>query len=381
LTPRPGAPTWIRSPAEENMLDVKNPEIDVDALMQRIQEKIQQRRVTVPEDDAGALSGGGAPASAAMEQLLARARQAAAIGADLPAMNRTQGAARLVARPIAKAFLRIAQLITRDQRTFNFALLEAVRSLHDRSGEVLSHLASARSQIASLREQLRVATGAPHLDAARYQGFEDAVRGPREEIKKRVAVYLPSLREGAGAERSPILDLGCGRGELLELLREEGLPASGVDSDRSAVDHCRERGLDVAEEDACDALGKIPDGSLGGVTAIQVVEHLPPVLLFKLIDEAYRVLRPGGVLILETPDPRNVFVGASDFYLHPTRRHPIHPRTLQVLLEGRDMVRVETLTLRPHPADARLPEDSPLARAFNAYFYGPREFAVIGRRR
>jgi SAM-dependent methyltransferase len=363
------------------MLDVKNPEIDVDALMQRIQEKVQERRVTVPPDDAGPLPAGGAPANSAMEQLLARARQVAAIGADLPAMKRTRGAARMIARPIAKAFLRISQLITRDQRAFNFAILDAVRSLHDRSGEVLSQLASARSQIASLREQLRVATEAPRPDDGRYLAFEDAFRGSREEVKKRVAIYLPHLQEGAGPERRPILDVGCGRGELLELLREEGLPASGVDSNRAAVDQCRARGLDVAERDAFDALGEISDGSLGGLTAIHVVEHLPAALLFKLIDEALRVLRPGGVLILETPNPQNVLVGAGDFYLDPTRRNPIHPRALQVLVETRDMVHVETLMLHPYPPEKRVPEDSPLARRFNDSFYGSQDFAVIGRRR
>lgn len=287
----------------------------------------------------------------------------------------------MVARPIAKAFLRIAQLITRDQRTFNFAILDAVRSLHDRSNDALSHLARARSQIASLRHQLRVATGAAGLDDGSHPGLEDAVRGSREEIRKRVAVYLPYLREGAGPGRLPILDLGCGRGELLELLREEALPASGVDSSHAAVEQCRARGLDAAEADAFDALGKVADGSLGGLTGIHFVEHLPPALLFKLVDEARRVLHPGGVLILETPNPQNVLVGASDFYLDPTRRNPIHPRTLEYLVEAREMVRVETLMLHADPPENRLPEDSPLARTLNDHFYGPRDFAVVGRRR
>jgi hypothetical protein len=317
------------------MLDVKNPEIDVEALMRRIQDKVQERRATLPPDDAGSLPAGGAPASSAMEQLLARAREVAAIGADLPAMNRTRGAARMVARPIAKAFLRIAQLITRDQRAFNFAILDAVRSLHDRSNEALSHLASVRSQITSLREELRVATQTPHLADARHPGFDDALRGSSEEIKQRVAIYLPQLREGAGPERRPILDVGCGRGELLEVLREEGLSASGVDTDPAAVVQARARGLDVAEGDPVDSLGKIGDGSLGGLTAMHLVERLPPERVSKLIDEALRVLRPGGVVILETTNPE-----------------------LHHLLEARGMAAVRTVLLHP----------------------GPRGYGVIGRR-
>jgi O-antigen chain-terminating methyltransferase len=199
-------------------------------------------------------------------------------------------------------------------------------------------------------------------------------------IKKRVAVYLPALREGAGPERRPIFDFGCGRGELLELLRDEGLPASGVDSNRAAVDKCRAQGLDASAGDAFEALSKIPDQSLGGLTAIHVVEHLPLALLFKLLDEALRVLRPGGVAIYETPNPQNVLVGACNFYVDPTHRNPIHPQTLQYLTEARGMVRVETLMLHPYPEEKRLPEDSALARTFNDYFYGPQDFAVIGRR-
>ncbi len=420
------------------MLDVKNPEIDVDALMQRIQEKVQQRKASLPPDDAAPFPiGGNAPSNAAMEQMLSRAAEVAAVGADIPAMSRTRGAARMLALPIAKAFLRIAQLITRDQRTFNLAVLEALRWLHERSTEAHSQLAAGRSEIASLREeqkqmdalqeQLRTAQAdaaarlaelrtttslqerrlamfleearrrlpepldrdqleqfvaeAPHLDDARYLGFEDAFRGTREEIKKRVSIYLPRLKEGTGPDRRPILDVGCGRGELLELLRDEGLPASGVDSNRAAIDQCRARGLDASMEDAFEALSRVPDGSLGGLTAIHVVEHLPLALAFKLLDEALRVLRPGGVAIFETPNPQNLLVGACNFYLDPTHRNPIHPQTLHYLVEARGMVGVETLPLHPYSPEKRVPEgDSPMARIFNEYFYGPQDYAVVGRR-
>ena len=232
------------------------------------------------------------------------------------------------------------------------------------------------------REQLhRLADEAAHLEDARYLTFEDAFRGSREEIKKRVAVYLPVLREGSGPDRRPILDVGCGRGELLEVLREHGLPASGIDSNRAAVEQCQVRGLDAAASDAFDALAKVPDGTLGALTAIHVVEHLPMDLLFRLLDEALRVLRPGGVAIFETPNPQNVLVGSSTFYIDPTHRNPVHPQTLHYLVEARGMIRVETLLLHPYPVEKRVPDgDSLLARTFNDYFYGPQDYAVIGRR-
>jgi SAM-dependent methyltransferase len=429
-------------PAEEMMLDVRNPEIDVEDLMRRIQEKVQQRRAALPPDDAPAvLSGSSAPAHSAIEQTLSRAREVAAVGADLPAMSRTNGLARLVARPVAKAFLRIAQLITRDQRIFNLAVLDALRVLLERHTETtvqftaeiralraehartearlaaleptvaqlrLAHSAAA-SRIAELltsvslqerrlgvlleearrrlpepfdRDQLeQLASEAAHLDDARYLGLEDAFRGSRDEIKQRLAVYLPQLREGAGPEKRPILDIGCGRGELLEILRDEGLPASGVDSNHAAVDQCRALGLDAVAGDGFEVLRKIPDGSLGGLTAIHVVEHLPQPLVFKLLDEALRVLRPGGVAIFETPNPQNILVGACNFYIDPTHRYPVHPQTLHYFAEARGLVGVETLQLHPYPPEKRLPEaESALARVFNDYFYGPQDFAVVGRR-
>lgn len=424
------------------MLDVKNPEIDVDALMQRIEEKVRLR--------SDALSAEGAPApplvaaTSAVDQALSRARQVAFVGGDLPAMNRTHGLARMVARPVAKAFLRIAQLITRDQRTYNLAVLDALGTVHDASGQALSQIAALRTEVAALREQAsqtqaevtrlrpaleevsrtqrdhaaelaelrtamslqerrlavfleearrrlpepldreqlqRFAEEGSHLEDARYLGFEDAFRGSREEIKKRVAVYLALLREGSGPDRRPILDVGCGRGELLEVLRDHGLPASGIDSNRAAVEQCQARGLDAATSDAFDALAKVPDGSLGALTAIHVVEHLPVDLVFRLLDEALRVLRPGGVAIFETPNPQNLLVGACTFYVDPTHRNPVHPQTLHYLVEARGMVRVETMLLHPYPAEKRIPDgESVLARTFNDYFYGPQDYAVVGRR-
>src|SRR4051812_13029300 len=132
---------------EEIMLEANNPEIDVDALMQRIQERVQQRQAALPpEDGAPVLPGRASVASSAMEQLLSRAREVASVGADLPAMTRTHGVTRFVARPIAKAFLRIAQLITRDQRTFNLAALDALRVLQDGTSQTRAQLLAEIAQ-------------------------------------------------------------------------------------------------------------------------------------------------------------------------------------------------------------------------------------------
>ena len=220
-----------------------------------------------------------------------------------------------------------------------------------------------------------------HVQDAKYLSFEDTFRGSREDIKQRVSIYVPRFRAAeAGTDKAPILDVGCGRGELLEVLRHEGLKAAGVDSNVAAVDKCRELGLDVALGDLFETLAKTADGSLGGLVALHVVEHLPFALLQKLLDEALRVLRPGGIVIFETPNPLNILVGASNFHIDPTHRNPVHPQTLHYLVETRGLIQVESLMLHPYPKEMRVPEDTAVARMFNEYFYGPQDYAVLGRR-
>ena len=419
------------------MLDVKNPEIRVDEIMQRIREKVRTRsQASAPAATLPPVAldlGGWEP----VDGMLARAQEVAQVGASVPPMTRMRGLKRVVAGSVARTFLRLAQVITRDQRSFNLATIDILRTMDERARREAGHVAALRAELASLRSdlsrridevqatdsralgQLRtsmslqerrferfldeagdhaagkhtpapvgaengpaVAAESAHLWDAIYLHFEDEFRGTREEIKARVAVYLPKFRDaGAGTEASPILDLGCGRGELLEVLRTEGLVASGVDTNRAAVEQCRQQGLSVELGDAFDVLRKLPEASLGGLAALHVVEHLPFPLVLKLLDEALRVLRPGGVAIFETPNPKNVLVGSSNFYIDPTHRNPVHPLTLRHLMEARGLVGVETMMLHPLPPEARVPDaSSELARRFNEYFYGPQDYAVIGRR-
>jgi len=419
------------------MLDVKNPEIRVDEIMERIREKVRTRsqaRAPAATLPPVALDlGGWEP----VDGMLARAQEVAQVGASVPPMTRMRGLKRVVAGSVARTFLRLAQVITRDQRSFNLATIDILRTMDERARREAGHVAALRAEVASVRSdlsrridevqatdsralgQLRtsmslqerrferfldeagdhaagkttpapvgaengpsVAAESAHLWDAIYLHFEDEFRGTREEIKARVAVYLPKFREaGAGTEAAPILDLGCGRGELLEVLRTEGLVASGVDTNRAAVEQCRQQGLSVELGDAFDVLRKLPEASLGGLAALHVVEHLPFPLVLKLLDEALRVLRPGGVAIFETPNPKNVLVGSSNFYIDPTHRNPVHPLTLRHLMEARGLVGVETMMLHPLPPEARVPDaSSELARRFNEYFYGPQDYAVVGRR-
>jgi SAM-dependent methyltransferase len=433
------------------VLDPNNPEIRVDEIMQRIQEKVRTRRqssLRTSDDISIVAVDPGLPGSTAVEEVFARAHQVADAGAAVPPMTRLRGPMRVLAAGLAKIFLRTAQIITRDQRAFNHAALDLVRTLANELARARSEAIALRRDSAGLRTELNavrteltavrmelsqaqtrigelqtkaeetkpaiaqlrtsvslqerrlislVTGGTDHVQGnggrpipdeppnvldSTYLGFEDEFRGAREEIKERLSVYLPMLRAAQAATgNGRVLDVGCGRGELLELLRAEGLAASGVDSNHSAAEQCRELGLDVVLGDAFETLRETPDGSIGALTAIHVIEHVPYALLLRLIDESLRVLRPGGVAIFETPNPNNVLVGSCNFYVDPTHRNPVHPRMLQYLFEARGMLRVGTMPLHPYPAAMHVPEgDSLLARRFNEYFYGPQDYAVLGYR-
>jgi SAM-dependent methyltransferase len=171
------------------------------------------------------------------------------------------------------------------------------------------------------------APSAPAIDSYKYVGFEDRFRGSREDIRARLQAYVPLF-----AGRSDVLDVGCGRGEFLDLLREAGVGARGLDTNHEMVEVCRARGLDVVEGDLVGYLSALPDASLGGLIAVQVVEHLEPSYLMRALDIAYYKLRPGSPIVLETINPASWFAFFSSYIRDLTHQRPIHPDTLQYLL-------------------------------------------------
>lgn len=217
-----------------------------------------------------------------------------------------------------------------------------------------------------------------HLLDGFYVAFEDQFRGSREEIIDRLKVYLPLLEEAkVGTPDSPIVDVGCGRGEWLELLHESGYTARGMDINRIMLEQCVARGLSVIEADVIAYLRSVADNSLGAVTGFHIIEHLPFAVLINLFDEAVRVLKPGGIVIFETPNPENVLVGSHTFYLDPTHRNPLPSAMIKFMAESRDLCRVVIMNLHPYLENQRL-DGSPLAERFSNYFYGPQDYAVIG---
>ncbi len=191
--------------------------------------------------------------------------------------------------------------------------------------------------------------GPPDLDAFKYVGFEDRFRGSQEEIRERLTDYLPIF---AGA--SHVLDIGCGRGELLDLFRGAGIGAHGIDTNQSMVQECRDRGLTADCDDAVAYLQRLPDASLDGLIAIQVVEHLEPSYLTRLIELAFHKLKPQAPMVLETLNPA-CWVAFFESYLRDvTHRWPLHPDTLQYLVQASGFSTVTVQYRAPVPEADRL---------------------------
>jgi len=241
----------------------------------------------------------------------------------------------------------------------------------------LEATAGAEGGLASEPAQIFAGELDHSLDAF-YFAFEERFRGSREEINERLEVYLPRLREAQIAPvDSLILDLGCGRGEWLELLRDNGYRARGIDLNRVVIEQCQSRGLEVVEGDVIAYLQSMPDESVAVITGFHIIEHLPFEILVKLLNEAFRVLRHRGLVIFETPNPANVLVGSCNFYFDPTHRNPLPSLMTQFLVQYCGFAEVEILNLNPSTETA-ICEDSEIAKRFNECFYGPMDYAIIG---
>ena len=186
-------------------------------------------------------------------------------------------------------------------------------------------------------------------EAATYVAFEDAFRGAPGDIAERQRSYLRYF-EGA----SDVLDIGCGRGEFLELLRERGVPAQGIDTNAEMVERCVERGLAVVRADALSHLAAMPPGALGGIFSAQVVEHLEAAYLVRLLHGMHRVVRPGGRVVVETINPTSWIAYFSAYLRDITHRHPLHPDTLEYLLRAAGFHDVRIVYRSPPPAASRL---------------------------
>jgi len=213
-----------------------------------------------------------------------------------------------------------------------------------------------------------------------YADFEDAFRGLKEEVKEGLRVLLPFVQSLAASHREcRVLDLGCGRGEWLELLKHIGVKATGVDVNPVFIDELRESGLDGVSADAFSFLKESRPSSYTAVTAFHLIEHLPPASRIRLLDEIYRVLIPGGMAVLETPNPRNILVGSGDFYRDPSHINPVFPDTLAFIAEHLGFVDSVVYFFK----DGRkglIPSDEYRFDTLDDYIKVSRDYVWIGRK-
>jgi O-antigen chain-terminating methyltransferase len=316
------------------------------------------------------------------EQLEAAAAAAVAterIGRELTTLRTDTGRIDVDLATVRADAVRVdVKLTAVDQR-----LLEYRQNLLEQERRLGVFLENASKRVVGTRDRQQSAAAkeeADHLYDGFYASFEGAFRGTREDIKQRVEIYLPYVREvGAGTTATPIVDIGCGRGEWLEVLRENGLDGTGVDLNRINAAQCRERGLVVAEGDALAYLRGLKTGSIGAVTAIHVIEHLAFRNVISLFDEVRRVLKPGAIAIFETPNPENLVVGACNFWYDPTHQQPLPPEPMRFILDNRGFTRVEILRLHPNTqAPLSTGAGNELSSVIAERLYGPQDYALIG---
>jgi len=230
-------------------------------------------------------------------------------------------------------------------------------------------LVRQRASLARAVEQVSE-SAPPEFANVDWLKFAEKFRGAENDIRARQRMYATRFRGHA-----PVLDLGCGRGEMLDVFRESGIAARGIDSNDDSIALCQAGGLDAEKADLFAYLAALPDGSLGGVVCCQVAEHLPPARLPEMIRLIHAKLRTGGLVAIETPNPECLAIFATHFYIDPTHRHPIPPVLASFYLEeaGFGAIEIERLS----PAIESMPSLAELPEAFRKEFFGSLDYAAF----
>jgi len=219
------------------------------------------------------------------------------------------------------------------------------------------------------------------LFPAWYLALENSCRGGVADIEARLVRYLPVLDcAQVGQPDWPVLDLGCGRGEWLKLLAQHRLAALGVDSNAAMLEEARQQGLQVTEADLIAFLRAADSESIGAVTAFQVVEHLDQDTLLELFQQAWRVLHPGGILLLETPNPENLQVAAYSFWLDPTHVRPIPPPLLAHSAAYFGFIDIRIERSNAWSEALRLDDAGDAARHLEKLMFSAQDYALIARK-
>src|SRR5918995_955648 len=356
-------------------------EIDVAVLFERLQEELRRGAV------------GGDARGAEFASTRALAERFWPVTAERDAGGGPKGFVKRVLRKLMRWYV---EPLAADQRVFNDSLLKLVDALSERADRVAAARWEIERLVRELEERLArlerrgVSSGgptpAPVTVAAQpaaasvpdYFAFESRMRGSVDLIRERQRRYVDDFREAG-----PVLDVGCGRGELLALLRQAGVEARGIDADADMVAFARGEGLDVEQADLVVYLEALPDRSLGGIFMGQVVEHLPPATLVRALRLAASKLRPGGLLVAETINPISP-IALRNYFADLTHAQPLVPETLELLARQAGFAETEVRFLN-EPAERLTEPDDPViaanVRRLNELLFAPLDYALVARTR
>jgi 2-polyprenyl-3-methyl-5-hydroxy-6-metoxy-1,4-benzoquinol methylase len=248
--------------------------------------------------------------------------------------------------------------------------LARARAEYERIIHTELRLVRQKASLARAAEHVSV-SAPPEFANVDWLKFAEKFRGSEEDIRNRQGMYAARFRGHA-----PVLDIGCGRGEMLQVFQHAGIAARGIDSNDDSVTLCVSKGLAAEKADLFTYLSDLPDASLGGVICCQVVEHLPPARLPEMIRLVHAKLLAGGLLALETPNPECLAIFATNFYIDPTHRHPIPPVLASFYLEeaGFGLLEIERLS----PAVTSMPSIAQLPEGFREEFFGSLDYVAFG---
>jgi SAM-dependent methyltransferase len=353
-------------------------DLDVADLFERLREELRR----------GAGAGEGAASEFAATRALAE--RFWPVTAEREAGGGPKG---LVKRFLRKLMRWYVEPLAADQRVYNSSLLKLVDALSERADVAATSNERAQQLLRELEERLTrverrggggVAAAPPATVAAQpaaaalpdYFAFESRMRGSVDAIRERQRRYVEDFHGAA-----PVLDIGCGRGELLQLLREAGIEARGIDADADMVAYARGEGLDVEQADLVEYLERLEDGSLGGIFMGQVVEHLPPGVLVRSLELAARKLRPAGLLVAETINPLSP-LALRHYFADLTHAQPLVPETLELLARQSGFAETEVRYLN-EPAERLTEPDDPViaanVRRLNELLFAPLDYALVAR--
>ena len=361
------APAGISSPEE----------IDVAALFDRLREELRR----------GAAAGASPDAELAANRALAE--RFWPVTAEREAGGGIKGIVKRVLRKLMRWYV---EPLAADQRVFNDSVLKLVDALSERADASAAGREQAERLVRELEERLTrlerrassggtpvpptVATQPAAATVPDYFAFESRMRGSVEAIRERQRRYVDDFRG-----RAPVLDIGCGRGELLALLREAGVEARGIDADADMVTYARGEGLDVEQADLIEHLDRVRERSLGGIFMGQVVEHLPAATLVRALTLAAAKLRPGGMLVAETINPLSP-LALRNYFADLTHAQPLVPETLELLARQAGFAETELRFLNEPAERLTEPEDPVIAanvRRLNDLLFAPLDYALVAR--